>query len=276
MNTLFRNRSGRASFTLAEMLVAVAILSIMLAFLGTLMVSVTSVSSKGTQEAQDADNARTILDLMNRELEAGVSRADLTNWITNSTSPAETLAYYTQNVGSAIDGSSSSASYRPLSYVVYALSNSATYSSLYRGDSSVQWTTTTDEIPLGYSGTNANPAVTNSADVLDGVVAFQVTFLEPDGTYYSSYTTNCVAVGVSLALVNSTAYNLLISTGQLQNLSTALVGAYTTGATVTNIISPKTAWENVVSTGALNGYPQQVKTGLRFYERFIILPTPPL
>ena len=277
MNVLFRHRAGGVAFTLVEVLVAIAVLSIMLLFLATFLTSVGVVSSVGQQNAENSSDARAILDLLSRELQAGVNRPDLTTWITWASSPP-TLTFYSRSTGSAIAGATTPGNYRGLSYVEYSLIQTSTTSFLERGDQAVLWTDTpsssppNNSIPLGYAAPTA-PAPALS-DVLDGVVAFQVTFLQQGRTYSSTYSsTTTIAAGLSLALVDSKSFKTLVSTGKLSALSTALTSAASAASSST---SPKTAWESAVASGTLSGYPQQVKTGLLFFERFVDLPKPAL
>ena len=269
-------RTRRLAFTLVEVLVAIAVLSIMILFLGTIASSIGSVSHGSRQNAETSSDARAVLDLMCRELATGVSRPDLnqTNWI-SLTNSGTTLNFYSRNTGSAIASAGTTTTYRPLSYIEYTWSQSTTNSFLARGDQAFLWA---NPIPLGYPpATPTGPAVT---DVLDGVVAFQVTFLQQDGSFSDGYSsTNTLAATVSLAMVDSDSLNILINTAKLQNLSTLLNQA-SAGTTQTLISggstnSPRMDWENAInSSPGINAYPQQVKTGLHFFERTVDLPKP--
>ena len=298
MKKPFPIRPAPASFTLIEVLTAIAVFSIMIIFFGAILTSVTTVSSVGQQNAENSSNARAILDLMSRELRAGVSRPDLfvnrssysnlTNWIGVADDPTlgSTLMFYSANVGSTITPTGGSpapaaADYRPLSYIEYTLAQTSTNYYLERGDQAVLWTdASAKSLPLGYPASAAPTAPTPAlSDVLDGVVAFQVSFLQQDGTFSAAYSgTNTVAAVVSVALVDSNTFKSLLSSGNLQNLSSKLTqasagsaGAQTSGGSPT---SPKEDWENALNSNLLNGYPEQVRTGLRFFERSVDLPKP--
>jgi type II secretory pathway pseudopilin PulG len=271
----------RIAFTLVEVLATLAVFAIMILFLGTLTTVVGAVSSGAAQNAENSSNARAILDLLSEELEAGVSRPDLnqTNWITVSDA-GSTLAFYSRNQGSAITtGAPPPTLYRPLSYIEYTWSQTGTNAYLARGDQAVLWTSApAGVIPLGYpAATTAAPAANN---VLDGVLAFQVSFLQKDGSFTAAYSpTGTLAAAVSVALVDSGTLHLLVNSGKRQSLSHLLTGA-SVGSTVTttssgSITSPKLDWENALnSSSTLSGYPQQVRTGLRFFERTVDLPKP--
>ena len=183
------------------------------------------------------------------------------------TGSGSTLGFYSRNTGSAIAGATTSTTYRPLSYIEYTWSQSTTNSYLARGDHAFLWS---DSIPLG---TSTVPPTVKVSDVLDGVVAFQVTFLQQNGTFSSNYaSTNTLAATISLAMVDSDSLNILINSTKLQNLSTFLNQAVTSGGANN---SPRMDWENAVnSSPGINAYPQQVKTGLHFFERTIDLPKP--
>ena len=272
MNLSSRRRVRRScsSFTLVEVLVAVSMLMIMVAFLWTLFASVCAISIAGKQDAENSSNARAVLDLMSQELEAGVNRADLTNWV-SWTGSKSTLGFFTRSPGSAISPAPvSTANYRGLSFVEYTLSRSATNASLQRGDQACLWSDVPlGRLPLGYAdSTVATPAL---SEVLPGVLVFQVTFLQQDGSYSSLYGTNSIAIGLSLAMVDSASLNLLSRAGKIEALASTLAGAY--GGSGVSSASPKSAWEHAVdSRNVLDGYPQPLKTGLRFFERFVDLP----
>ena len=271
----FLGRTRRLAFTLVEVLVAIAVLSIMILFLGTIATSIGSVSHGSLQNAETSNDARAVLDLMGRELAAGVSRPDFnqTNWIP-VTGSGSTLGFYSRNTGSAIASTGTTTTYRPLSYIEYTWSQSTTNSFLARGDQAFLWT---DSIPLGYpAATPTPPAV---SDVLDGVVAFQVSFLQQDGNFSANYaSTNTLAATVSLAMVDSDSLKVLINSAKLQSLSTFLNQAVTSAGTTTSgemTNSPRMDWENAInSSTGINAYPQQVKTGLHFFERTVDLPKP--
>ena len=268
------NPHGRDSFTLVEVLVAIAILSIMLVFLGAILASVTAVSSIGQQDSENSGNARAILDLMTRELEAGVSRPDLnqTNWIA-ATASGSTLTFYSQSTGSPPSSGTPPAvgTYRPLSFIEYVFNQTGTNSFLERGDQAILWTDSPPtSLPLGYVNPTA-PSPTQSM-VLDGVVAFQVTFLQQDGSLSYVYSsTNTVAAAVSLGVVDSKSLKLLLNSGQLPRLSKVLATA------ANGTVDPEEAWENAINTSPVLGtYPNQVRTGLQFFERIVDLPKPSL
>ena len=266
-------RTRRLAFTLVEVLVAIAVLSIMILFLGTIASSIGSVSHGSRQNAETSGDARAVLDLMCRELTEGVSRPDLnpTNWI-SLTNSGTTLGFYSRNTGSAIATTgTTTTTYRPLSYIEYSWSQGTTNSFLARGDHAFLWS---DPI------LTTLPTVSNGSDVLDGVVAFQVTFLQQDGSFSDGYSnTNTLAATVSLAMVDSDSLKILINTANLQNLSTLLNKA-SAGTTQTVLSggstnSPRMDWENAInSSPGINAYPQQVKTGLHFFERTVDLPKP--
>ena len=268
------NQHRRDSFTLVEVLVALAIFSIILVFLGVIITSVSSVSSIGRQNSENSGNARAILDLMSEELEAGVSRPDLnqTNWIA-LTDSGSSLTFYSRSTGSPPSSGTPpvASAYRPLSFVEYMFNQTGTNSFLERGDQAVLWSDTPPtSLPLGYVNPNL-PAPTPGL-VLDGVVAFQVTFLQNDGTLSFVYSsTSTVAVAVSLGVVDSNSLKLLLNSGKLPSLSKALAKA------ATGSIDPKQSWENEINTSAvLSAYPQQVRSGLQFFERIVDLPRPAL
>ncbi len=270
------------AFSLVEVLVAMAVLSIMLLFLGTMATSVGTVSHGALQNAENSGNARAILDLLCRELAVGVNRPDLnqTNWIA-VTDSGTTLSFYSRNTGSATASATATAAttYRPLSYIEYTWNQNGASSYLARGDQAVLWSDPPlTSIPLGYpAATRTDPVV---SDVLDGVVAFQVTFLQQDGTFSAGYSsTSTLAATVSLALLDPGSLKTLVNSTKGQTLLTLLTqasagstGTETSGGSAT---SPKMDWENAInSSPGISAYPQQVKTGLRFFERTVDLPKP--
>jgi prepilin-type N-terminal cleavage/methylation domain-containing protein len=141
-----RPRHPTASFTLVEILVALAIFSVVLVILGSMLTFAGSIYKDGHGRVENFTKSRAMLDLIAGDLQNGVFRPDLpafgtgsqygtTNGMTALFNAGPTNAFYTRRAGVG-------ANVRPLSLVVYSLT--ATTATLQRSDYAVPWTPATD------------------------------------------------------------------------------------------------------------------------------------
>ena len=273
------SRSDIRSFTLIEMLVAIAILALIM----TLMFSVMSLTfHANTVEQSNVDNftrARAMLNVMASDVENGVFRPDLPafgiqngltnyNGLTYLTNGAPATAFYTRNPGIASDS-------RNLSLVVYRLDGS-TNAVFMRDQLPVPWAVPganwTTNLPFQTNLDNAIADATTN-DVAQGVVGFQIFFCRAD----QSITTNCtgyqpgnpvISVGVAFVVVDSRALQTLNLTGKLYALTGALAGK----GVLTGTNSAKADWDRYIESTAFNqnqNYPANLGVGLKTFERLV-------
>jgi hypothetical protein len=272
------------SFTLVEMLVAIAVLSLMIAAMAQMTQLVGSAWGQGSSRIDGATKSRAMLDLVVQDLQRGVFRGDIPSFLTGATSyntngatyfisGTYTNAFYTRVPG--ID-KSSGVSVRDVSLVGYSLSTvnqGVDKISLERSDLDVPWTGGASQIAFGSEAqfTSLLPTMTPRSTSA-GVVGFQMMFRRQDGSVIpsSSYTGEdfvhgpVVAIGVGVAIVGKLALTQM-SSAQVAALSTQV-----SGITVTT--SPKAAWDQSFESMILAEnppYPKSLSGDFRTYERWI-------
>jgi len=272
----------RESFTLVEMLVAVTILSLMLALMFSMVGMVFHATNEGQGRIDNSMRARVMLDVLADDIEGGVFRPDLpafgtnnglltTNGISTLTNGASAVAFYTRSPGILANA-------RNLSLVIYRLDGST--NAIFRRDQlAVPWTAPASNwsstVPFqGELSTGIDNAT--SQNMAEGVVGFSLFFCRADQSItnvYSGYqsTNPVVAVGVALAMVDTRTLQILNQTGKLNALTQALGSS---GA-LTGTNSAKADWDVLLeSSGFFQNYPAGLSTGLKTFER-IIPCTPP-
>ncbi len=246
--------SSGTGFTLVEILVSVAVLSIMVGMMGTMLSTMGQLWHDAQKRVNNFTKARAMLDMMTHDLQAGVYRSDLSAF-SNST-----LAFYTQRPGISTTGAVA----RDFSIVGYSLNHSI----LQRSAQVINWT---DSPSTYFVFGQPAPAVTTAAtpqDASSGVIDFKILFLQKDGTLSSTYSANTRAIGITLAVVDDQTLALLNQTNKTTTLYTALEA----NASLTH--SVKADWENYLNGLSMNwgGYPKSLGVGLKIFERYVYLP----
>lgn len=257
------NARTPSAFSLIELMVAVAVLSMLMALLGQMFGIMSGSYRSGQRRVNNFTKARAMLDLFSRDLQAGVFRTDLAAF------PGSRMAFYTERAGIGTQG----ATLRNVSLVEYSLDTSSTNSTLQRGDMAIAWTSPASDISFANTTSLPSASTLSVRDTAPGVVGFQIVFILQDGTFTTSYissTTNPVrTVGITLAVIDDQTMQRLTST-QLAALRTGLTNSITSGSTV------KADWEKYLASGLnWNSYPRDLATGLRIFERYIVLPSQP-
>lgn len=285
-----------AGFTLVELLVAISILAILVVILGQILGLVSLSWSVGKQRMDNLTKARAFLDLFARDVQDGVFRPDLAAFIDQAgnvcSSSSTSYAFYTKRTGGGTGVS------RGLSLVNYELNlNTVTGdSALMRGALPVTWTSTwpsfgsTGALPeLATNLKPSNPSFSTTSpyytEVAAGVIAFRVYFINsnpanPSAATYSwtyipwNYSTAgtvpvTVAVGVAVVIVDDQTQQVLATQNLLSNLTAN--STFTSTPPLTG--SLKDYWDTKINTpGFFTGYPRQLRTGLKTFERVVQLP----
>jgi hypothetical protein len=240
------------SFTLVELLAALAVLVILMALLGNFFALVGSAWSSGKSTINNFTKARAALDIMALDYQLGIFRPDVPAF------PNGSNLFYTLRQSSSTVGDI------PRSLICYQIAASATNSVLQRAADSVT------TIPFTQS---TIPAATNFLDMVDGVLKMQLSFVHSDGSVTSTYVEGDKAVGIDLAIVDDGTLSLLVATGKLATLSGD--AAFTVNANQT----PYQSWQANFNhaTGAANPinytqYPAPIRHGVQFFERYVPLP----
>ena len=252
-------RRGRGGFTLIEILTSIAVMAILTAMLGTMILTMGHTWQNARDRVNNFTKARAMLDMMDNDVQAGLFRPDLPAF------PGGLTEFYTLR-----PGISKTQPVRNISAVGYQINTTSNV--LQRSDQSYQWT------PSAISfGTNATFPTTGTArDTAPGVVGFQVVFEQADGTlstntYNSSSTTNPTrAIGITLAVVDDQTMLALSAANKVTTLSAALKDAVPSTPTG----SVKAVWESYLNSASMNwkSYPSGLGVGLKIFERYVILP----
>ncbi len=253
-----------SAFSLIEVLVAMAVLALMVVFLSQLLQSASDGLLGGKARVNSFTKARSMLDLLSRDVQAGVFRDDLAAFADGSPSSTfSNIAFYTRRSGVPVGGGTD---LRSVSLVQYTLGTNGV---LKRGDYPVSWSGPADGISFGV--TNAFPKLTEvtDRDTVPGVVGFRVLFLQTNGILTNSYdpSNRPVSLAIGMAFVDDNALKKLTPT-QLDKLQSDLAGQ------VTGTNSPKADWDAYLQGGGMSwaAYPKDLGRGLKIFERYVLLP----
>ena len=256
-----------AGFTLVELLVSMTILAVLVVMLAEGIATVSHTWQTGVDRVDNFSKARTILGLLDRDIQGVVLRPDVGTFLDGNGNSA--CAFY-----SRIDGTTN----RRLSLVSYTLTTNATNSVLERASYSMDYATSL----LSLGTTNALPDVSSVSkmgtpqDVAPGVLFFQIQFLSADGTlwtnFYYDYSNpdssfNTKGVVASLLVVDNTPLLVAQQTGTLSTLMGKFSGTPGTNQTYAQY------WNGVLaSTNFSQGLPKPLLSGVRVFEGHISLP----
>ena len=274
-------------FTLVELLVAMAVLSIM----GLALAQVLSLSLQTWQEGRIRANcytkARVVLDAVTADIQRGVFRPDLKNFPSSSATPP-TFTFYTRAAGMSTGGVAA----RPVSLVTYQLSSNL-QGYLLRSENTINWGNGSNLnflqqlTPVAAAGA---PSAGPPNDLLStGVVDFEMIFLLADGTtvlakdYQSPTTSPVVMIGVAVAVIDDGVMTQLrpgafgtlqksilegtLPSTPMTTTTTAGVTTYSSSATFRSI---KEVWDqNLTTLYANNGYPKSLAVGFKTFEQFV-------
>jgi len=275
-------RESRLAFTLVEMLVAMLVLSLMVAGLATATSYVTGLWLSSTGAVDNFTKARVVLNLLDRDVQTMVMRRDLAAFVTNSSGNA-TCSFYANvpgNPGTGFSGGTYDT--RSVSLVQYLLTNSTTAPTLLRYNYGVNFITNTATAAIPTVGTTTTlvaPAnsTLQSDPIFTGIMQFQWQFLDGTGTLQPTYSynytqpsapSNSRILVISLAVVSNPAYIVANKTGNMA----ALAGCFSTNTPTNQTYSQVwNAFLNAPSATFLS-MPEPVRKGVRVFERHIPLP----
>jgi len=272
--------SSRHGFTLVEMLVSISIVSFMLVVLA----QVTGLTEKAWRLEQNRiDNftkARSMLDLINDDLQRAVIRSDLpvfgtgaptanANGLNYFTGTSFTTAFYTRIPGVP---STATTQVRDLSLVSYTLLTTNTVDKvvLQRSDLAVPWTSSANIPFQGDMNTLLqNPSSFDVLAVAPGVVGFRLAFRLANGTMidqsgYTGYNSAnpVVAVDVGIAVIGKESLTQL-SSAQITTIKNSFASA-----TISNGV--KASWDlTVLPNFYTSSYPKDFGGGIKTFERWV-------
>jgi type II secretory pathway pseudopilin PulG len=270
---------GLRSFTLIEMLVSIAVLSLMIAAMAQMLELIGNAWVQGTSRTEDFTKGRSTLDLVIADIQRGVFRSDIPSFLSNAQSVSTngasyfingsfTNAFYTRTPGV------SGVSVRDVSLISYALNSVNQGSdkiSLQRAELPVPWGTSgASQISFGSDSTFMTLlSQTTPQELAPGVVGFQMLFRRQDGSVIlcSSYTGEdfthgpVIAIGVGIALVGKQALSQMSST-QVSNFASQIQA-------VPIATSAKSAWDAGIGPATLNQYPKNLAFSFMTFERWV-------
>jgi hypothetical protein len=235
----------------------------MMIFIAQLVSVVDKVSQEGANRADNYTKARATLDAFSRDVRVGIFRPDLAAFADANGNNA--LCFYTCRPGNG-------AGVRNISLIVYQL-NAAT-GSLQRGALPLQWSDNPSQISFANTGSlplYSTVVANDMVNVVNGVLRIEVYFVNSGGALSKSYSSQSLAVGITLAVVDQQTLNVLSSTklSALTSSSGALPDDPSTNPTQTL----GSFWaQKMAVPGFYNGYPEQLRSGLRIFEQYIELP----
>jgi type II secretory pathway pseudopilin PulG len=282
MKRFSTRRSNRHywSFTLVEMLVAVAVLSLMIAAMAQMSLLVSSAWIQGTNRIDDFTKSRAMLDLVIQDLQRGVFRSDIPSFLTGAqTLSANGSTYfengtYTNAFYTRVPGIDPGVGVRDVSLVSYSLNTANQGSdkiSLQRSELAVPWgPSSATNIAFGSDASLMNLMQYATPQAASpGIVGFQVLFRRQDGSIIpsSGYTGEdlthgpVVAIGVGIALVGKQALTEMTPT-QVSNFAGQI-------AAITVTTSAKAAWDQGVYSTILSQYPRSLSFSFQTFERWV-------
>jgi prepilin-type N-terminal cleavage/methylation domain-containing protein len=288
-----RRRGGRTcGFTLAEILVAVAILAIIVIMLGQMLGTMSRAWNFGHARANNFTKARAMLDLLAQDIQSGIFRPDLAAFpasLINVTPPTfPSWEFYTARPGVPTN-TTPAGPLRNVSVVQYTFigptnpNAGGIPNTLERADDPLVWGDAT--LNAYFGNLTAFPGPTTPRDTAPGVIAFDVIFIQSDGSFSTTFTpvqapptppplpASTRAVSISLAVIDDQTIAKL-SSAQLTTLNSSLTAAVTDTPPKQSI---KSYWDAYLNGTSMNWklYPQGTGAGLATFERYVTLPTSP-
>lgn len=256
-----------SGFTLIELLAAASILVVLAAVLFQIVSLVSSSWRSGRARVDAFSQARTVLEILNRDLQRMVLRPDLAAFA-DKTGSVSALAFYTRANGGEGD--------RAVSLVEYRLENPATEPRLVRCDYGLDFAANSPRT-ISFGENKALPDLANvqPRELAPGVVRIDWRFVDGLGDEHDRFvfdyddpnaTSNTRVMRISLLVLDTPSYDLLLQTGGLSNLLALTGGA----------ANPKETrgefWSRLLNTSALSNIPKPVARSLRVFERSISIP----
>lgn len=266
MNAFYFQR--KRAFTLLEILVSISVLTIILLLFTQIIGVVSETWRAGVARADNFAQARVVLGLIERDVQAMVLRPDLPAFVDENGKTA--CAFYTRYPGVGPG--------RRLSLISYELTGAPAQPKLQRGDYGFQFSNATGPAGPRYGDVAKLSDLDNTQrqPLVEAVLAFQIQFIRVDGQLATTYKYNAAdplagdntsAVIVSMVVLDSGAYGLAQQSGALPSVAGTFNGALPAGETYAQ------HWGEIIGSGNLPaGIPKPVSRGLRAFERRILLP----
>jgi prepilin-type N-terminal cleavage/methylation domain-containing protein len=265
-------------FTLAELMVAVAVLAILMLFLARLFDSAAQVTTSQNRRMDDNAQARPVFDRMAIDFAQILQRSDVTYYFRSATNlqPGnDQIGFYSQVVGYYPSPSYQS----PISVVAYRVNSdpsSTALNKLERMGKGLHWngasTTYTPVVfsPLTVAGTwptAANNAVDTDYELVGSqVFRFEYGYLLKGGgwaTIVSDFQT-VAALPVTVAVIDPKS-RASITNSQLGALAGEMIG-YSATMQSTGLVAE---WQSALNS--TNNVPRNVASAVRIYTRLFVI-----
>lgn len=257
---------NRAGFSILELLVACAVLSLLLVLFSQMAGSIANSYRGGKARAEANAIGRALFDAIDRDVKQLIGREDLLTFAQDDSASVNSLKFYSVRPG--VFGATAGAAGldRPrntsiVEYVFYRDSDKQGY--LARRDRAATWSNSATVIPIGTTNSIANlNASSEEMKLYRGVLAFDWRYLREDGSMdkLANDPKAVSALRFSVAVIDADGLRSLKSSGQLG----AMMELFSSSSSAVE-------WERNLR-GAASNFPKQAVQGVRFYERFIKIP----
>jgi len=248
-------KKPRSGFTLIEVLVSTALLTLLLVVVASLTSDTASISTSSQRKLTAAASARQVLDRFSTDISTALMRADLPQKMEKNEGN-DVIGFYAQAQGYQGD--------REISRVEYRLVGDE----LLRGATGFAWEGGTDTVDWGAS-TFTSPGSGDFEILGRGIIRFEYLFLLKDGTMAGSVSslTEAAAIIVGVVAIDSQALALMdgndpaASAQQLADLFPDI----SVGVATQDIYTQWTRLMNQPGFGS--GFPSAVLSGMQVYQR---------
>jgi prepilin-type N-terminal cleavage/methylation domain-containing protein len=283
-------------FTLVEMLVAIAVLTLLVLLITRLVNSAALLTTLATKRMDVESDARPLFDRMGVDFAQMVKRSDVSYYLKNQadTEPGnDQLAFYS-TVAGYYPSSSKQSPFSLISYRVNSDSSATTYNKLERMGKGLIWNGTSPSfIPILFNAPSATaptttinnmwPAATSTSTadsdyepIAPQVFRLEYYYLLNDGTLsvgpWSSGTTidikNVAAIAVAIATIDSRS-KVLLTNAQIATIATSLVD-YDQSMGPGQLLSQ---WQSTLDS--TTGLPRPAISNIRLYERYFYVSSRP-
>lgn len=256
-------------FTLVELLVAVAIMTMILAIFSQMLGSVSTIWSQVKGGVDNYTAARGILDDLQVDLSRAVIRRDLGAFCDKDGSPG--LSFYTERAG--LDAPTTDRQLQLVSYSVQSTmsGSSNTTMTLQRSALQIAWDNAS---ALSFGTTNALPETdspsANEESAAQGILGLTVKFINADGSLNNTFTYgSSQAVTVSLAVVAGRT-NQQLSAAQKMTLETLFTNKATSASST---VSVESLWNELLDDhSSWTNYPVGTAGNIHVFSRTYWLP----
>lgn len=241
-----------------------AVLSLMVVLMAQLLRSTSDSWLTGKARANSFSKARSMMDLLTRDLQGGVFRDDLASFSESTPSAFRTnVAFYTKRSGVP---ATANTPLRNVSLVQYSLNSDGM---LRRGDSPISWSSPASNVSFGTTDSLPQLATITDRATVSGVVGFRLLFLQANGLLTEAYDplNKPKGVAIGLAFVDDNSLKKLTS-GQVSALQTAFANH------ISGSNSVKDDWDRFLASGGLDwsSYPADMGHSLKIFERYVLFP----